>query len=222
MFRIKICGITNVDDALAAARAGAQAVGLNFYAGSPRCVSTALAAEIAAALPVEVARVGVFVNPTFEELLETHARASLDFVQLHGDEPPQMLAELCSRGIHVLRAFRWGDEGLTAAREYLERCRQLAALPQAVLIDARAAAAYGGTGQTVDWNSLRPLAGKLADCPLLLAGGLTPENVAAAIATSRPYGVDTASGVESQPGKKDEEKVRRFITAALASLKARG
>jgi phosphoribosylanthranilate isomerase len=220
VFRIKICGITNLDDALLAADAGAQAVGLNFYPGTPRCVGFEAAAEIAASLPRDVARVGVFVDAPLAELLAIRERVGLDFVQLHGDEPPEIVAQLHSRGLQVVRAFRCGDEGLAPPRAYLLQCRQLGALPDAVLIDARAPGQYGGTGQTVDWPSLGPLGGRLEGCPLLLAGGLTPDNVSQAIATAKPFGVDTASGVESSPGRKDPARVRRFITFARNALQA--
>ena len=220
MFRIKICGITNTADAQVAAEAGAEAVGLNFYLGTPRCVTRQRAVEIAAALPGDVARVGVFVNSPLDELLETREEVGLDYLQLHGDEPPEMLLKLKLAGVLYLRAFRCGADGLAPITDYLESCRRSDALPEAVLIDAHAPGEYGGTGQTVDWEMLRPLAGRLFDCPLLLAGGLNPDNVGEAIAAAKPWGVDTASGVESSPGRKDAQRVRRFIDAARAALEA--
>lgn len=218
VLRIKICGVTNVEDAAAAARAGAQAVGLNFYAQSPRSVTIGEAIEIAAALPGDVARVGVFVNAGVEQILETVERVGLDYVQLHGDEPAEVVAQLAGRGVLVIKAFRCGEEGLRPAADFLTQCEKLGCMPDAVLIDAQAPGAYGGTGKVVDWNTLRPQNGKLGRCPILLAGGLTPENVAEAIRTARPWGVDTASGVESSPGKKDSKKMRAFVAAAHRQL----
>ncbi|MEQ8784740.1 MAG: phosphoribosylanthranilate isomerase [Pirellulaceae bacterium] len=215
VFRIKICGIMRVEDAVASANAGAHAIGFNFYPPSPRHVTVGQAQEIAAEVPGEVARVGVFVNASAEEMLETARRVGLDFLQLHGDEPPELLAELTEKGAQTIRAFRCGDDGLTPVLEYLERCKHLACLPRAVLLDAKVPGVYGGTGKVVDWNLLRPYTGWIMDCPILLAGGLTTENVKAAINTAHPWGVDTASGVESSPGLKDIQRIQQFVAAAL-------
>jgi phosphoribosylanthranilate isomerase len=221
MFRIKICGVTNVEDAVAAAEAGAEAVGLNFYLGTPRCVPRERAMDIAASLPREVVRVGVFVNAPLDELLETREAVGLDYLQLHGDEPPELLLELKLAGAFCLRAFRCGAEGLAPITQYLEACRTIDALPEAVLIDAHAPGQFGGTGKTVDWPMLHPLEGWILRRPLLLAGGLNPDNVAEAIKEARPWGVDTASGVEASPGRKDADRVRRFISSALAALETK-
>jgi phosphoribosylanthranilate isomerase len=139
----------------------------------------------------------------------------LNLVQLHGDEPPEFLAEL--RGIPILRALRPGAD-LAAIGEYLQRCYALACLPRMVLIDACASGAFGGTGQTADWQAMRDYRVHLAGQPLVLAGGLTPSNVATAIATVRPWAVDVASGVEERPGKKSAELVRAFVAAARAAF----
>ena len=219
MFRIKICGVTRPADAALAAAAGADALGLNFYPGSKRCIDLATAhsiretARAAAARPPAI--VGVFVNAAVEEVHRTAAELSLDYVQLHGDEPPEYLAELA--GLRVIRAFRCREGGLAPLESYLARC---ASPPAAVLLDAYAAEAYGGTGRRVDWSPLAAYAGAIAGLPLILAGGLHAENVAAAIETARPAAVDTASGVESSPGVKDAAAVRAFVDGAIRGFSA--
>ncbi len=202
--KVKICGITSVSDALAAAEAGADLIGLMFYERSPRSVSLDRAAEIAAALPPFVARVGVFVNPTEAVVEEAIACCGLNMLQFHGDEPP----EFCTRfGVMSMKAFRIRDaESLQALPNYAT---------DAWLLDAFTPGQLGGTGERFNWN-LAVEAGKFGR-PILLAGGLTPENVAEAIRCARPFGVDVSSGVESSPGKKDAAKVRAFIAAAKAA-----
>ncbi len=217
MFRIKICGITSEADARAAADAGADAVGLNFFRKSRRFLEPVAARQIAAVVPAEVVRVGVFVNSTADEIVKTVDAVGLDYVQLHGDEPPMLLAKLSS-GVKIVRAFRCGSDGLSPLARYLDECRTLGRVPDAALIDADAGADYGGSGQPADWTRIAQDRAQLGDVPLILAGGLTPENVAAAIAAVRPDGVDVASGVEIQPGQKDATLVRRFVAAARAAL----
>jgi phosphoribosylanthranilate isomerase len=217
MFHIKICGITRPEDALAAAAAGADAIGLNFYPRSARFVGTEQARRIAVAVPAGVVRVGVFVNAAADEILQTFDRTPLDLIQLHGDEPPEFLRLLGDRPI--VRVFRVGTGGLAAAQEYLARCRVLGVVPRLVLADAAAGRAYGGTGELADWSALRGYPAADWHPPLILAGGLTPDNVADAIRAVRPAGVDTASGVEASPGQKDPELMKRFITAARSALK---
>jgi phosphoribosylanthranilate isomerase len=214
VFRIKICGITTVEDALLAAEAGADAIGLNFYERSPRYVTAERAKEICAALPRGVAKVGVFVNSLPKGVVATAERLGLDAVQLHGDEGPDFLAALGQ--LPVIRAFRCKEATLDGVRAFLNLCEP-AAHPVAILLDAHAPGGYGGTGQVLDWAAIRREQHKLGGLPLILAGGLTPENIAEAIRIARPAAVDTASGVESAPGKKDSAKVRAFITAAKAA-----
>lgn len=211
MFRIKICGITNLADAVAAAEAGADAVGLNFYAGSPRVVGEATALELVHSLPPHVAKIGVFVNEAVDRMSQIADRLALDFIQLHGDEPPRRLAELAPR--RVIRAFRpQGDcEPLCA---YISACSQLGFPPSAVLIDAFEQEKYGGSGKTADWGMLREIRVKLGAMPVILAGGLHPENVADAIGRAEPAAVDVASGVEWAPGRKDADRMRQFVRAA--------
>ncbi|HUT91566.1 MAG TPA: phosphoribosylanthranilate isomerase [Thermoguttaceae bacterium] len=212
MFRIKICGITTVDDALTAARAGADAVGLNFYPKSPRHLEPDEARRIVEALPPGVVKVGLFVNASPGDVCGTFDRLGLDLVQLHGDEPPDLLAGLGDRA--VMRAFRVGREGLEPVAEYLRRCRGLGCLPRLVLLDSCVKGTYGGTGRVVDWRVAARYPSDDWHPPLVLAGGLTPDNVAEAIRAVRPAGVDTASGVESSPGRKDRALVERFVQSA--------
>jgi phosphoribosylanthranilate isomerase len=215
MFRIKICGITNVEDAALAVDAQADAVGLNFYPASPRFCPAEQAQEIARMLPRSVCKVGVFVNATVGEIRRSRETLGLDLVQLHGDEPPEMLRELL--GVPILRAFRASDDwGPTS--EYLKACHRLACMPRMVLVDRAQSGQYGGTGKTLDWPALAAARRHLDGVPLVLAGGLKPDNVAEEIATVRPWAVDTASGVESSPGKKSAALVRQFVEAAQHAL----
>jgi phosphoribosylanthranilate isomerase len=218
MFRIKICGVTNVEDALAAADAGADTIGLNFYPKSSRFIDAAVASTILNVLPYEVARVGVVVNENVESLhrlmaeLAGNTTTGLQAIQLHGDEPPELLAAV--RAKYVIRARRFTDQGIAAIAADVDACEKRRRLPDAVLIDAATPGRYGGTGTTVSWSGLADYRRWLHNVPLILAGGLTPENVAEAIRIVQPHGVDVASGVESSPRKKDAAKVRDFVAAA--------
>lgn len=208
VFRIKICGVTSADDARVVASAGADAIGLNFYSGSPRRVSTDQAEEICSALPNDVSRVGVFVNSNPDTIQSMVQRLALDVVQLHGDEPPELLNELDET--RVIRAFRCAA-GLEPVADYLSACLNP---PCAVLVDSYSPDAYGGTGERVDWALVRRQKRLLGDVPLVLAGGLTASNVHQAILSVRPTAVDCASGVESAPGKKDKTAVQDFVSSA--------
>jgi phosphoribosylanthranilate isomerase len=207
--RIKICGLTRVDEALACLEAGADWIGLNFHPGSPRFVDPDCAAEIIAALPCPSQAVGLFVDRPADEVAATAARLGLAAVQLHGDEPPDDLLVLSH--LRIIRAFRLGNAGdVRGMGEYLARAEALGRGPDAVLVDAYVPGRAGGTGTAIV-GELLPL---IPPHPrLILAGGLTPENVAERCRTVRPWMVDVASGVESSPGRKDPEKVRRFIQA---------
>jgi phosphoribosylanthranilate isomerase len=215
LFRIKICGVTNPDDALAVLTAGADALGLNFYARSPRFVSHVQAAEIVRATAGRAVKVGVFVNAEAASICQTFDELQLDLIQLHGDEPPELLRQLAARP--VMRAFRLNSADLAPIDEYLARCRALGCSPRLVLIDAHREGQYGGTGQTADWQLLAEWQRRNFP-PLVLAGGLTPANAATAIATVRPAAVDTASGVEVAPGKKDHNLVAAFVQAARSGF----
>ena len=213
MFRIKICGVTSTGDARAAADAGADAVGLNFFRKSRRFIEPESAKQIASSLPAGVTKVGVFVNHAPREIVEIVRQVNLDVVQLHGDEPPALLAEL-PKSVRIVRAHRCGADGLDALSRYLDEAGSSGRMPDAVLIDADAGADFGGTGRRADWSLVARQRSTFAGLPLILAGGLSPDNVAEAIAAVRPDGVDVASGVEAQPGVKDHELVSRFISQA--------
>lgn len=216
MFQVKICGITTVEDALAVAEAGADAVGLNFYPASARWIDELTAAEIVAALPPGVCKIGLFVNAGPAEICAVHDRLGLDMIQLHGDEPPEFLPQLGSRPI--VRAFRCGEDGPQPALRYLDRCAQLGRAPEAVLMDAFRPGHYGGTGATINWLTLVDHHLHTSMPPLILAGGLRPETVAEAISVVHPAAVDTASGVEFSPGHKDPRKVAAFVAAARGAF----
>ena len=207
--RIKICGITSAADSRQACSLGADAIGLNFYPRSPRCIDAATAAAILRELPPFVDAVGLFVNLPLPQVLEAlrplgRLRTFQWYGEAHepGDPSPYQL----------IAAFSVRDEDdLRLIDRYLDRCRSSGLLPAAVLVDAHVPGQYGGTGRTAPWAVLaefRP------EVPLILAGGLTPENVAEAVRIVRPYAVDVASGVEHSPGRKDPEKMRRFIGSA--------
>lgn len=211
MFRVKICGLKTAADALACVQAGADAVGLNFYPPSKRFVPLDAVPPILANLPRHITRVGVFVNATFDQMTATARAASLDLIQLHGDEPPELAAQLIAAGLPVLRALRCRRESLAEPLGWLERLQQLGARVHALLLDAPAGAAYGGTGQTADWALVDLVRAAVPGVPIVLAGGLTPQNVALAIRSARPEAVDTASGVESAPGQKDPALIAQFV-----------
>jgi phosphoribosylanthranilate isomerase len=207
--RIKICGVTRPADAREAGRLGADAVGLNFYEGSPRRIEPAAVEGVLAELPPFMEAVGVFVNrPLREAFAFLKEWGRLRVVQWHGDNC-ETSADYSRR---VIPAFPVRDvSSLTVVTSYLEACRALGQLPAAVLLDGHAPGQHGGTGRIAPWEviaAFRP------GVPVILAGGLTPENVAEAVRIVRPYAVDVASGVESEPGVKDAEKMRRFIAAA--------
>jgi phosphoribosylanthranilate isomerase len=162
----------------------------------------------------------VFVNSPPETIESIATAIGLKAVQLHGDEPPEAIAALSSRP--TILARRLGDHGVAGLAEDLAACRAAGRLPDAVLVDAISPGRYGGTGETVSWATLADYRNWLADVPLILAGGLTPENVAEAIRVVRPFGVDVASGVESSPGVKDHDKIRRFVEAAREAFAAVG
>jgi phosphoribosylanthranilate isomerase len=254
LFTVKICGLTTPGDAALAAAAGADAIGLNFVAGSPRVLGVAQAEAVAAAVPPGVLKVGVFAGATAAEIRRVAEAVGLDAVQLHGHldgagpgvDPPTLCAELA--GLTIIRAVRLepgrqagrlphmgrpsrspeaepdhADDPLAAARAWLAAAAALGHPAAMVIVDApvtrgTAAGHLGGTGATADWAAFaraRPLG-----LPTALAGGLTPDNVSAAIRASMAAAVDTASGVESAPGRKDPEKLRAFVAAARQALEA--
>ncbi len=215
--KVKICGITDLEDARVAALAGADFLGFIFYPRSPRYVTPEVAGRIVATLRAErltVLTVGVFVDALLAEIEHAMRVAGLDLVQLHGREPPELVQTLNGRAFKALRP-RSGDEGRADALRYLPVAPADTRAPQ-LLVDAYHPGAYGGTGQVGDWHLAHAL---VQQCErLLLAGGLTPDNVAQAISQVRPWGVDVSSGVEASPGRKDHGRVRAFIAAARAAV----
>ncbi|HEX8161274.1 MAG TPA: phosphoribosylanthranilate isomerase [Pyrinomonadaceae bacterium] len=201
MVKVKVCGITNLGDALASVEAGADALGFNFYRRSPRYVEPARAREIVGRVPPGVLCVGVFVNEEREAVARAVAESGVGAAQLHGDESPAYCETL--RGMRLIKALRVG-EGFAP-----ERATDYAA--ESILLDSFSASARGGTGRTFDWALARRTRSLVAQ--LYLAGGLTPENVAEAISAVGPYAVDVCSGVEARPGVKDPERVRQFFAA---------
>lgn len=207
---VKVCGLTSVGEALSCAQAGVDWIGLNFYEGSPRRIDHSVAAEIVSALPPSCTPVGLFVNRPPEDVAETADRLGIRVVQLHGDEPPETLLAL--QDFQVVRAFRLADpEAVDRMRDYLDRTEALGCPPFAVLVDGYAPGQAGGTGRLVDADLFEILP-RLPR--LILAGGLTAENVAERVARVHPWMVDVASGVESSPGRKDRSRVAAFVKAA--------
>jgi len=207
--QVKICGLTRVEEALACARAGARAIGCVFFSGSPRCLHAAAAAEIRRALPPEIACVGVFVDESFGAIMRIVGRSGFAAVQLHGNEPPELVERLRAEGLFVIktlfaeRAPHFADAPRFAASAYLAECGQ-GPLP-------------GGNARCWDWGQAEPLARRH---PLILAGGLAAENVAPAVRAASPDVIDVCSGVEAAPGRKDLHKVQALI-AAVATAAAR-
>jgi phosphoribosylanthranilate isomerase len=200
MVRVKICGITNAADALAAVDAGADLLGFNFYAKSPRRIAEDEAAKIRPRLPREVDAVGIFVNAPTADVAALCRSLKLDAAQLHGDETAETVAELAG-SVPIVKAFRVDlDFDLRTLKDYSRAF--------AFLFDAVVSGQYGGTGHSTDWDAAKQAAVKHR---IILAGGLKVENVAAAVRIVRPYGIDVASGVESKPGKKDHGRLREFI-----------
>ena len=209
MVKVKICGITNWTDARKSAEAGADFLGFNFYAKSPRYITPAAAGRIIKRLPKAIKSVGVFVNETEQNILETARMAGLHQIQLHGDESPEVVARL-RRNFPVIKALRVDRKIEASLSDF--------ANADALLLDAVNGDQFGGTGKTFDWNVMR---GASAKKKLFLAGGLTPENIAEAIRIGRPYAVDVCGGVEARPGKKDPKRVTAFMRAVRGAKPAR-
>lgn len=202
--RIKICGLTRVEDAAVAVEAGADAVGLVFYRPSPRHVELERAAHIARAVPAFVTLVGLFVNPDPDEVRGVLERIPLGLLQFHGDESPDQCRSYGRAYIKAIRMRTAMDVG-AKIQEYGDAA--------GVLVDSYEPGRPGGTGASFAWDRLPADPGK----PLILAGGLTPDNVGAAVAQVRPYAVDVSSGVESAPGVKDAGRIRAFVAAVTAA-----
>ena len=202
--KVKICGITSVADAQAAVQAGADALGLMFYAGSPRHIAMERAREIARGLPPFIIRAGVFADPDPAEVFEAVRLCGLNLLQFHGAETPEFCQQF---GLMTMKAFRVQNA---------DSLRPMSAYQtHAFLLDSYVAGKPGGTGETFNWDLARE-ARKLGR-PIFLAGGLTPQNVAEAVRRVEPFGVDVSSGVEQSPGKKDAKKMQDFIAAVRAA-----
>ena len=200
---VKICGLTRLRDVEEVVECGPDAIGFVFWSGSPRCVDPEEVGHWTRHLRRKVLRVGVFVDEEPDAVQQIVTRGGLDCAQLHGAEPPETADTLMAQEIGIIKAFRIRD-GASLAE--IARYRATA-----YLLDAYLPGQPGGTGQTFDWT----LAARVEQHgPVILAGGLTPDNVARAVHTVRPWGLDVASGVEAAPGRKDHDKVRRFIRAA--------
>ncbi len=206
--RVKICGITNLDDAAEAVRLGAWAIGLIHYDQSPRSVAPAEATAIAAAFRRKCEVVGVFVNPELEDVAKAVEDSALTMVQLNGEEGPSFCAEVARRtGVRVIKAIHVSSAADIHAAEAFRTDLHL--------FDRRGTGGlWGGSGESFDWGLLRERRSKV---PAIVAGGLRPENVAEAIAVTQPYGVDVASGVEAEPGRKDHAAMAAFFEAAKAA-----
>jgi phosphoribosylanthranilate isomerase len=195
--KVKICGITNLEDATAAIGMGADLLGFNFCAESPRYIAPAEAAEIINKLPGFIDVAGVFVNAPIEQIRETMSECQLDWVQLHGDEDPQFCELFLSHNVKTMKAIRVKDQSdIQNAESYFT---------DAILLDAFDPEKYGGTGLTFDWNIVGHISKRV-----FLAGGITPDNAAKAIELG-VYGIDICSGVEAEPGKKDHEKMKKLF-----------
>jgi phosphoribosylanthranilate isomerase len=205
--RIKFCGITRLEDAEEAVHLGAWAIGLNHWAGSPRRCDPAIAVQISAAVRRQVLVTGVFVNASLDDIARAAEDESLAMVQLHGDEGPDFCREVARRtGAKVIKATRVRSTADLVAAEAFRTDYHL--------LDAHRPGARGGTGESFDWELV---AGRRSSVPMILAGGLTPDNVAEAISIARPYAVDVASGIESAPGVKDHALMRAFAEAATGA-----
>jgi phosphoribosylanthranilate isomerase len=210
--KVKICGITNLEDARLAADLGAWAIGLIFWEGSPRRCELEAGEEIGAELRRRSEPTGVFVNATLDEIAYVADRCSLAMIQLHGDEGPAFCREAARRtGCRVIKAARVRDAGSIRALAPFETDYHL--------LDAHVPGHVGGTGETFQWDLVGSHGGHV---PIILSGGLTPESVAEGIAATRPFAVDTASGTEAAPGRKDHAKVKAFFDAVARADAAAG
>ncbi|MGH9947255.1 MAG: phosphoribosylanthranilate isomerase [Pyrinomonadaceae bacterium] len=209
MTKVKICGITNLEDALLSAKFGADSLGFNFYEKSPRYIKPQAAREIIDQLPDGVLKVGVFVNESLEKIIKTVKHARLDAIQLHGDETAEFVEEVKSATkLQIIKALRISNEFVSDDFLYFEA--------EAILLDTFSANEYGGTGETFEWEKAKKA---MAIFPqVYLAGGLNEKNVGEAITQLRPYAVDACSGLELEKGIKDRAKVEAFITAVRNAI----
>ncbi len=195
--KVKICGLTNYDDAAAAMDMGADLLGFNFYPKSPRYLTPEKAGDIVNQLPAFIDTAGIFVNASIEQIRETRDLCPLDWVQLHGDEAPEFCRSLTSHNVKTIKAIRVRDQA------DVERVSTF--FTDAVLLDAFHPDKYGGTGATFDWNVIEHTGKRI-----FLAGGINPDNAAAAVELG-VYGIDVCSGIEAEPGKKDHKKMKKLF-----------
>lgn len=207
MLRVKICGLTTRADAQAAVEFGADALGFNFFPGSKRYVGSE--AEWIGELPDDLEKLAILVNPTWDEAKAIADRAGITALQLHGSEPPEFCRRLMEAGIKFEKALAvGGPNDLVEVPDFST---------STVLLDSSQAGVFGGSGRTFPWEIARQFVDANPELRVVLAGGLSPENVAAAVGAVRPFGVDVTTGVEASPGRKDHARVRAFIAAAHAA-----
>jgi phosphoribosylanthranilate isomerase len=207
--RVKICGITNAEDALAAIEAGADALGWNFFSGSKRFIAPQRALEIIRALPKQISHVAVVVNPTLDDAVALGDSGAFAALQLHGRETEAFCEQLNARGIRFAKAVAVGLDGR------IEPINGFST--DTIVLDSAAEDGFGGTGRTFPWQAARELRERHGSIRIILAGGLMPENVGNAISVVRPFGVDVTSGIEAAPGRKDYVRLRAFIAAARSA-----
>ncbi len=206
MVKVKVCGITNLNDALSACHSGADAVGFILYPKSKRFIKAKDVRKITSQLPPFLTKVGVFVNEDPRDVLEILSYAHLDFAQLHGDETPEECEYVGAN--RVIKVFRLKSE------EEVEKIGPYVGKVRAILLDTYDSKVYGGTGKPFDWKVALKVKERFPEFPLILSGGLNPENVKRAVEIVKPYAVDVSSGVEAEPGVKDGEKVKAFVRNA--------
>lgn len=213
---VKICGVRDVKTARAAVDAGANAIGLNFYEPSPRSIDAETARQIAQTLPPNVTPVGLFVNHSLNEIERIMQAVRLSTPQLHGDETPDDLAKMAEKhpDWNIIWARRVTEDSIADVEDELRKCETLGVKLFACLLDPKVEGEYGGTGQTLSWKLVSQHYDQERNPPLILAGGLTPDNVSEAVQTVHPFGVDVSSGVEREKGVKDVEMIRAFVRNA--------
>lgn len=216
LFKTKVCGITSVADAKMCCAAGVDAIGLNFYDESPRCITVSQAVEIVAAVGNDIQIVGLFVNHAVENVRAIQRELGLQYIQLHGDEDPGYLRQL--KDLPLIKAFRCRENQTVEIVDFLAACTTLDITLQAILLDAFQPGCYGGSGKRLDWETLKTITHSFGGYRWVLAGGVDADNVASAITMACPTAVDVASGVETSPGTKDAELVQRFAASAMAAF----
>lgn len=206
--RVKICGITNAEDALAAIDAGADALGWNFFPGSKRFISPRRAIGIIRDLPQPIAHVAVMANPTFDDAVAIANSGAFTALQLHGNEPPDFCRQLANQRVRFAKAVSVSDTAPDS---------MIAFATDTIVLDSAVPGEFGGTGRTFPWQRAADLRQSFPAIRFVVAGGLTPENVAEAIRVVRPFGVDVTTGVEDSPGRKNHARLRAFIASARSA-----